>query len=111
MNWLLSLPGLFLRSPLSGWIAVAAVSAAGGLWFYIDNLRDKYFALQAECYKERSAELDQLGDQLKDAAREEFDKLRDALDNAEHPCLDWVYDPAQGLGTEDPTVRTPDEGE
>ena len=110
MNWLLSLPSVFLQSKLSGWIAVAALSGVFGLWWYIDNLQDKYRELQVECLVKSSPEIQALADDLKNRNTQEYDALRDLLDDAEHPCLDWVYDPSSPA-RENPSLRNPEAGE
>lgn len=112
MNWLFSLGSGFLTSKLSGWIALAAVSAIFALWWRYDYITDQLAKCRADTYLARNEnpEIRQITDELKRRSTEEFDALRDRLDDAEHPCLDWVYDP-YAQADEGSAVRDPRTGE
>lgn len=112
MNWLLSLGSGFLTSKLSGWIALAAVSVVFVIWWRLDYLGDQLAACRADAYvaTRENPELEKLTDELKQTETDRYDELRRILDSAEHPCLDWVYDP-NGQDAQSPSVRNPGEGE
>jgi hypothetical protein len=93
MNWLLALGPKFLASKLSGWIALLGVVSIGGFLWYVDDLRDDYDRLKRECLVAISPEVEDISRQLRELRGAEFDALREALDDADHPCLDWEYNP------------------
>lgn len=93
MNWLMSLGPKFLSSKISGWIALGAVSLLFAAWWRYDYITDQLAECRADAYiaQKENPELDKIADDLKAEKAKEFDALRDDLDNAEHPCLEWVY--------------------
>ena len=107
MNWLLKIGGGFLTSKFSGYLALAALSGVLGLGWYIDNLRSNYALLQEKCLQRTNPAAESFAEELRDANQQKFDELRSILADAEHACLEWVYDPNNPPAGTNPPVPNP----
>jgi len=95
MSFAIKLPikgvlGNVLRSRATGWGFFALLAIITGLWIKYDNMADAL--AKCEASKPSAATLE-FAEELKDIDREKLKQKLDALDAADHPCLDWVFDP------------------
>lgn len=111
MSILLKIPfkgllGTILKSRFTGWGFFALVTLVMGLWVKYDNMSDDLAKCQAA--KPNKATLEFV-EELKDIDNEKLKAALAELDDTDHPCLGWVYDPAPEVTTG--TVQPTGEGE
>jgi hypothetical protein len=88
----------FLAHRATGWAFVIVLGVFGG---FVLNYKNMQIALEACLSTKTTQATEDFADELSKALAD--------LDAANHPCLDWVYDP--NSETRDSPVRSSGEGE
>jgi hypothetical protein len=96
----------FLAHRATGWAFVIVLGVFGG---FVLNYKNMQIALEACLSTKTTQATEDFADELKQQNLDELSKALADLDAANHPCLDWVYDP--NSETRDSPVRSSGEGE